>query len=141
MQGLWGRWFSGHRREGDAMPHCILEYSANVPDRPDVARVLADVHGALMATGLFTLADIKSRAVRHEQFLIGDGDPARVFVTLTVQILDGRSDAVKAQISEAALEVLARHFPESLARRTCSLTVQVCDIHRASYRRRLSSAD
>jgi 5-carboxymethyl-2-hydroxymuconate isomerase len=122
------------------MPHCTLEYSANVPDRPDVVRVLADVHAALMATGLFTLADIKSRGVRHEHFLIGDGDPARVFVTLTVEILGGRSDEVKAQISEAALAVLARHYPESLAQRICSLTVQVCDIHRASYRRRLSGA-
>ena len=122
------------------MPHCILEYSANVPDRPDLARVLSDVHAALMATGQFTLADIKSRAVRHEHFLIGDGDPARVFVTLTVQILGGRSDEVKEQISEAVLTALARHFPESLAARTCSLTVQVCDIHRASYRRRLSGA-
>jgi 5-carboxymethyl-2-hydroxymuconate isomerase len=120
------------------MPHCILEYSANVPDRPDLARVLADVHAALTATGEFTLADIKSRAVRHEQFLIGDGDPARVFVTLTMQILGGRSDEVKARISEAALAVLTRHYPESLTTRTCSLTVQVCDIHRASYRRRLS---
>lgn len=122
------------------MPHCILEYSANVPDRPDIDRLLSDVHGALMATGQFTLADIKSRAVRYEQFLIGEGDPARVFVTLTVQILDGRSDEVKAQISEAALDVLARHYPLSLAQRICSLTVQVCDIHRASYRRRLSGA-
>jgi 5-carboxymethyl-2-hydroxymuconate isomerase len=122
------------------MPHCILEYSANVPDRPDLGRVLADVHAALTATGEFTLADIKSRAVRHEQFLIGDGDPARVFVTLTVQILGGRSDEVKARISDGLLAVLARHYPESLAGRTCSLTVQVCDIHRASYRRRLSGA-
>jgi|WetSurMetagenome_2_1015567.scaffolds.fasta_scaffold71527_4 5-carboxymethyl-2-hydroxymuconate isomerase len=122
------------------MPHCILEYSANVPDPPDPGRVLADVHAALMATGRFTLADIKSRAVRHDQFLIGDGDPARVFVTLTVQILGGRSDEAKAQISEALIEVLARHYPASLAGRICSLTVQVCDIHRASYRRRLSGA-
>ncbi len=120
------------------MPHCILEYSANVPDRPDITRLLSEVHGELVATGLFTLADIKSRAVAHEQFLIGDGDPARAFVTLTIQILDGRGDEVKARISEAAMEVLKRFFPESLAGRICSLTVQVCDIHRASYRRHLS---
>jgi 5-carboxymethyl-2-hydroxymuconate isomerase len=120
------------------MPHCILEYSANVPDRPDLGRVLGDLHAALMATGEFTLADIKSRAVRHEQFLIGDGDPARVFVALTVQILSGRSDEAKARISEALLDVLARHYPASLAERRSSLTVQVSDIHRASYRRRLS---
>ncbi len=120
------------------MPHCILEYSANVVEQPDMTRLLMDIHGALMATGLFTLADIKSRAIRHEQYLIGDGDPARAFVTLNVQILEGRSDEVKAQISEAALEVLKRAFPESLQQRKCSLTVQVSEIHRPSYRRHLS---
>jgi 5-carboxymethyl-2-hydroxymuconate isomerase len=128
---------AGAREEDLAMPHCTLEYSANVPDRPDARRLLAEVHEALMSTGLFTLADIKSRAVRQEQFVIGDGDAARVFATLTIEILEGRSDEVKAEISEAALAVLARHFPASLAERTCSLTVQVRDIHRASYRRRL----
>jgi 5-carboxymethyl-2-hydroxymuconate isomerase len=122
------------------MPHCTLEYSANVPDRPDVRRLLLEVHEALTATGLFTLADIKSRAVRHETFVIGDGDETRVFATLTIEILDGRSDEVKAAISAAALEVLARHFPASLAERACSLTVQVRDIHRASYRRRIGEA-
>lgn len=120
------------------MPHCILEYSANVIDRPDTGRLLAEIHVALMATGLFVLEDIKSRVVRHEQYLVGNGDPARAFVTLNVQILGGRSDEVKAQISEAALEALKRAFPESLRRLQCSLTVQISDIHRSSYRRQLS---
>jgi 5-carboxymethyl-2-hydroxymuconate isomerase len=118
------------------VPHCILEYSANVPDRPDVRRLLAEVNAALAATGLFTLADIKSRAVRHEEFVVGDGDESRVFATLAIEILDGRGDDVKAKISEAALAVLERHFPRSLAERVCSLTVQVRDLHRTSYRRR-----
>ncbi|PKN30109.1 MAG: 5-carboxymethyl-2-hydroxymuconate isomerase [Deltaproteobacteria bacterium HGW-Deltaproteobacteria-21] len=117
------------------MPHCILEYSANVVDRPDVTRLLKEIHDALMATGLFTLTDIKSRVLRHEQYFIGDGDPDRAFVTLNVQILQGRSDEVKAQISEPALQVLKRAFPETLRQRKCSLTVQVSEIHRPSYRR------
>ncbi len=120
------------------MPHCILEYSANVADRPDVTYLLMEIHDALVATGLFTLADIKSRAVRHEQYVIGDGDPERAFVTLNIQILEGRSDEVKAQISEAALEVLKRAFPETLRQRKCSLTVQISEIHRPSYRRHLN---
>ena len=120
------------------MPHCILEYSANIVDRPDMARLFNDIHDALMATGVFTLADIKSRAIRHEEYFIGDGDPERAFVTLNVQILVGRSDDVKALITEAATEVLKRAFPESLRQLKCSLTAQVSEIHRGSYRRYLS---
>jgi len=31
-------------REEDPTPHCILEYSANVVDRPDAARLLKEIH-------------------------------------------------------------------------------------------------
>jgi 5-carboxymethyl-2-hydroxymuconate isomerase len=121
------------------MPHCILEYSANIVDQPDMDRLFIDIHDTLMATGVFNLDDIKSRAIRHEEYFLGDGDPERAFVTLNVQILSGRSDDVKAQITEAAIEVLKRSFPESLRQRKCSLTVQVSEIHRESYRRYLSA--
>ncbi len=121
------------------MPHCILEYSANVADRPNFDRLLGDLHEALMSTGQFSLADIRSRVIRHEHFRVGDGDPQRAFVALTVEILDGRGEEAKARVSEATHAVLMRHFPASLAQRTCAVTVQVRDIHRASYRRQTSN--
>lgn len=121
------------------MPHCVVEYSSNVPDEPDWRRVMADVHAALMSSGEFDLADIKSRVVRHDAFLIGDGADGRTFVTLTVQMMSGRDDDTKARIAEAALGVLERAFPRALAETRASLTVQITDIHRASYRRRASA--
>lgn len=120
------------------MPHCILEASDNLLDEPDWAGLLRDINGVLVATGLFAEADIKSRAVQHGLFVIGDGAEDRAFVTLNVQILGGRADEVKAQLSEALLPVLARAFPQTFARMKCSLTVQITDIHRPSYRRQIS---
>ncbi len=120
------------------MPHCLLEASANLPDQPDWVEVLGSVNQALVATGLFVEADIKSRLLRHDTFVVGDGDPQRAFVTLNVQILGGRIDEVKAQLTESLLPVLARHFPLAFAERIFSLTVQITDIHRPSYRRQLS---
>lgn len=120
------------------MPHCLLEASDNLLDQPDWRGVLGQVNRTLAATGLFVEADIKSRLVRHDTFVVGDGDPRRAFVTLNVQILGGRTDDVKAQLTEALLPVLAGHFPRSFAEQTFSLTVQITDIHRPSYRRQLS---
>jgi 5-carboxymethyl-2-hydroxymuconate isomerase len=121
------------------VPHCILEASDNLLDQPDWPALLRSINGALAATGLFKEADIKSRLVRHSVFAIGDGAGDQAFATLTVQILDGRPDAVKAQLSEALLPLLAAALPRTLARMRCSLTVQIADIHRASYRRQMSS--
>ena len=121
------------------MPHCILEYSANAVDEPDWRETLAALHRVLVATGLFVLDDIKSRVVRQGDFLVGDGRSARAFVALEIQILSGRSDEVKGEICDAALQVLLRAFPQTVASPTTSFTVQISEIHRPSYRREIRS--
>ena len=117
------------------MPHLVLEYSANVPDEPDLRRVLLDLHEALLSSALFERKDIKSRAVRHEVFAVADGAEDRAFVALSIAILDGRSDEVKAALSEAALDVLARAFPKLVAGGRGAISVEIRDLLRASYRR------
>ena len=120
------------------MPHCILEASDNLLDAPDWGALLAALHGALVATGLFQEADLKSRVILHRAFRVADGAPDRAFATLDVQILEGRDDAAKARISEALMAVLARAFPRTSAAMRLNLTVQVSELHRASYRRQTS---
>jgi 5-carboxymethyl-2-hydroxymuconate isomerase len=117
------------------MPHLVLEYSANVPDRPDPKRVLLDLHDALVASALFEKKDLKSRAVKHDVFTVADGAQDRAFVALSIAILDGRSDDVKAALSEAALDVLVRAFPKLVAGGRGAISVEIRDLHRASYRR------
>jgi 5-carboxymethyl-2-hydroxymuconate isomerase len=117
------------------MPHLVLEYSANVPDQPDFRHVLLDLHDALVASALFERKDIKSRAVRHDVFAVADGAEDRAFVALSIAILDGRPDEVKAALSEAALDVLVRAFPELVAGGRGAISVEIRDLHRASYRR------
>jgi len=117
------------------MPHLVLEYSANVPDAPDFGRVLLDLHDALIASALFERKDIKSRAVRHDVFAVADGAEDRAFVALSIAILEGRSDDVKAALSEGALEVLQRAFPKLVAGGRGAISVEIRDLHRESYRR------
>ena len=117
------------------MPHLVLEYSANVPDQPDFRRVLLDLHDALVASSLFERKDIKSRAVKHDTYAVADGAGDRAFVAVSIAILDGRSDEVKAVLSEAALDVLVRAFPRLAEGGRGAISVEVRDLHRASYRR------
>lgn len=117
------------------MPHCIFEYSSNIIDEPDWTRVMLDIHDVLMATGMFKLPDIKSRVIRHDHYVIGDNKDQQAFVTLNIQIRSGRTDEVKASISEAALKALVPLFPRTLAERKLSITVQISELHHHSYRR------
>ena len=121
------------------MPHVVLEYSANVLDEPDLPRLLCEIHAALAATGLFQLSDFKGRAVRHESFAVAEGAPDRAFVALDVQVLEGRDDEAKSLVSGICLGLLKGAYPQTSARRRLSLSVQVSDLHRASYRRETSA--
>jgi 5-carboxymethyl-2-hydroxymuconate isomerase len=120
------------------VPHCIFEYSANVADNPDWPQIMCKVHDRLISSGQFLAGDIKSRVIRHDNCLIGNGEVNQSFVTLNLQILDGRSDEIKRELSGLALEILVAAFPKSLAEQKCSITVQISEIHHASYQRRVS---
>jgi 5-carboxymethyl-2-hydroxymuconate isomerase len=96
------------------------------------------VHEKLISTGQFVASDIKSRVIRYEDYVIGNGEENQSFVTLNLQILEGRSDEFKRELPQMALEILVAAFPISLAEQRCSITVQVNEIHRASYQRRVS---
>jgi 5-carboxymethyl-2-hydroxymuconate isomerase len=118
------------------MPHVVLEYSDNLLDRPDLGRLLLEIHEALLATGAFARDDIKSRAIRHDTYAVADGAAGRGFVAVEVRILEGRSDEVKAAAADGVLAALERAFPESLARQPVGFSVEIRDMDRASYRRR-----
>ena len=117
------------------MPHIVLEYSDNVPDKIDFPSLFSSIHNELAATGLFSINDIKSRVIKHSSYYIGDSNPAQGFVTVTLAILSGRDDIIKKQLSDTILEILKSYFPESLSLLKFSITVQIKDIHRNSYGR------
>lgn len=120
------------------MPHCIFEYSANIADDPSWPQIILKVHEKLISTGLFVAEDIKSRVLRHENFVIGTGEQNQSFITLNIQMLDGRSDDTKCELARMASEILIEAFPKSLAGQKCSITVQISEIHRVSYQRHVS---
>ena len=115
------------------MPHLVLEYSANVPDTPDLHRLLRALHEALAAAGPFDLANVKSRVVRHDVFRVADGSPARAFVHLTASVLAGREPALLRRTGEDLLAALRQGFPRAAASGTCDLTVEVREMPPALY--------
>jgi 5-carboxymethyl-2-hydroxymuconate isomerase len=123
------------------MPHLTLEYSANVPDRPDLPALLGRLHEAIQPFGPFNLADCKSRAYRAESFRVGAGGPDHAFVHLTIAVLDKRDEALRARVGEAALEVLAAAYPRALSELVCDVTVEVRGIRTPNYFKRASGAD
>jgi 5-carboxymethyl-2-hydroxymuconate isomerase len=116
------------------MPHLVIDYTCNLPAVPDFARLFAELHDALSATGEVEESHLKSRAVALQDFWIGDGsDPAAVFVHIKLHLLTGRSAAVKQRLVMAMRPIVAAHFAQSLAMRNCQLCIEIIDIDRETY--------
>jgi 5-carboxymethyl-2-hydroxymuconate isomerase len=115
------------------MPHLVLEYSANVPDEPDMGVLLARLHEAVRASGPFDLTRIKSRVVRHEVFRAADGAPDRAFVHLTVSVLAGHDAEALHVTAEALLAALHDAFPRARAERRCDITLEIREMRRDLY--------
>ena len=112
------------------MPHCVIEYSEDVADQVDINDLIAATHDGTMDSELFLEYDIKTRACPYQYHRTGQTRDS--FVHVTVHLLDGRSDEKKSMLSEKVLRRIEAILPGVV-----SVGVEICDIHRHSYRKRV----
>jgi 5-carboxymethyl-2-hydroxymuconate isomerase len=109
-----------------------MEYTANLP-KFDEGVVLLRLNNTLVASGQFAAeSDIKSRAVKIENFLVGTLFEKRGFVHVKLALLSGRSPEVKKQLAEKLLEVIQEvgDWPTDVSVQLC---VEILDIDRGPY--------
>jgi len=84
------------------VPHLTLEYTDNLAF--EVQPLLARLHDELVATGAVNLKGIKSRAIRHTEYRIADGDPAYAFVHVNLLIREGRPLEIQQDAARRVME-------------------------------------
>lgn len=105
------------------MPHLTLEYTDNLDF--DVQPLLARLHEEVVATGAINLKGIKSRAVRHTQYRIADGDPDYAFVHIGLLIREGRSIEIQKEATRRVMAVLKDVFGHRFENGHLSLSVDL----------------
>jgi 5-carboxymethyl-2-hydroxymuconate isomerase len=105
------------------MPHLTLEYSDNI--EVDVQPLLARLHEEVVATGAINLKGIKSRAIKHTQYRVADGDPDYAFVHVGLLIREGRPLEVQKEATQRVMKVLKETFGHLFEKRKLSLTVDL----------------
>ena len=105
------------------MPHLTLEYTDNLSF--DVQSVLARLHAELAATGAVNLKGIKSRAIRHSEYRIADGDPAYAFVHVNLLIREGRPVQVQQDAAQRVMAALQETFGARFETGYLSLSVDI----------------
>ncbi|WP_114361409.1 5-carboxymethyl-2-hydroxymuconate Delta-isomerase [Ciceribacter lividus] len=87
------------------MPHLTLEYTKNLANF-DAFRALRDLNEALAATNVFAELNIKSRAIRLDDFAVGTMPRGRAFVHVKLVISAGRTAETKRALSDSIVEIL-----------------------------------
>jgi len=105
------------------MPHLTLEYTDNI--NFEVQPLLARLHSELVATGAINLKGIKSRAVRHSQYRIADGDPNYAFVHVSLLIREGRPLEIQKDAAQRVMAVLKETFGYRFTDSYLSLSVDI----------------
>ncbi len=111
------------------MPHCTLEYSANIGSF-DTKSYFEGLHRVLKLFPELPFLKIKSRALCHDIFYIGDGSADNAFIYLHLAILSGREGALKARIGESLLDYTRGFFLALLDNQRVSFNVELREIPR-----------
>jgi 5-carboxymethyl-2-hydroxymuconate isomerase len=105
------------------MPHLSLEYTGNLAF--ETQPLLARLHSEVVATGAVNLKGLKSRALRHDDYRIADGNPDYAFVHVNLLIREGRPLAVQKDLAQRVMAVLKETFGDRFRDGHLSLSVDV----------------
>ena len=105
------------------MPHLTLEYTANI--EVDVQPLLARLHEEVVATGAINMKGLKSRAIKHTQYRIADGDPNYAFVHVGLLIREGRPIEIQKEATRRVMAVLKDTFGHRFEKGHLSLSVDL----------------
>lgn len=105
------------------MPHLTLEYTDNLEF--EIQPLLARLHAELAATGAINLKGLKSRAVRHSDYRIADGNPEYAFVHVGLLIREGRPVDVQKDAAQRMMNILKETFGHRYEHGYLSLSVDI----------------
>lgn len=133
--------FAGHQPEllqdlcqDAAMPHLVIELTENTRLNCSPDELLDEANAALLASGQFQEADIKSRCVTLSTYRQGVDAVERAFVHARLSILDGRDTAVRQALAQAVCDVIAEAVRTGAdGGPNVQVSVEVCEMARATY--------
>lgn len=110
------------------MPHLIVEYSTNLEKRISIRDLLKRVHEAALASGVFKIGGIRTRAAPRDLYVVADGDPDNAFIHIEGRIGKGRDAETRKRLAETLLAVLRDQTTNVFETTGLGLTVEIREI-------------
>lgn len=110
------------------MAHILIEYSANLRERIDFPRFLEAVHASALATGIFPIGGVRTRAYAAEHYRIADGHPDNAFVHTMLRVGHGRDVETRKRACEAIFATICDQLAELFERVPLGLSLEMQEI-------------
>ena len=115
------------------MPQLVLEYSSNVRQEIDGRILLGEISSIVSAAGDIPIEHFKSRLVRRDAYVVGEGGGKDAFVHLEVGVFSGKPADVKRRIGEDCVEYLEEYFSPSADELSLQITVEIREMDKEGY--------
>ena len=110
------------------MPHIVVDYSANMEERVDMAAFCDVLRRAAIETGVLPLAGVRVRAFRADHFSIADGDPAHGYIDISLRLRGGRDLATRKAATAHVFAAAEAFLAPAMARHSIALSFEMRDI-------------
>jgi len=110
------------------MPHAWVEYSNNIGAEPELRDIGKAVYDAMLETGIFPIAGIRVRVNRVDEYLVGDLQPDRSFVHLSIRIGEGRDMATKKAAADHIFARFSSHLKPLADRQPLAFAFEMQEI-------------
>lgn len=116
------------KQNAHLMPHLIVDYSANMEDRTDMAGLCNALRVAAIETGILPIPGVRVRAFRADHVSIADGASHHGYVDISVRLRAGRSDADKTAATAHIFAAAEAWLAPALAEHSIALSLEMRDI-------------
>ena len=110
------------------MPHIVVDYSANMEERVDMAAFCDVLRRAAIETGVLPLAGVRVRAFRADHFSIADGDPAHGYIDISLRLRGGRDLATRKAATAHVFAAAETFLAPAMASHSIALSFEMRDI-------------
>ena len=111
-----------------AMPHQVIEYSANLESSLRLAELIELLHDTAASLEAFPLAGLRTRAVRRDHYRIADNHPDNAYVHVVLRFARGRPLEVQQDAGKRIFEALCRHLEPIYAQSPLAISFEMQEI-------------
>ena len=110
------------------MAHIVVEYSANLGSQFDLDGFLRAIHAAALATGVFPIGGIRTRAYAAEHYVIADAHPDNAFVHISLRVGHGRDVETRKRACEAIFAAACQELSTVFERLPLGIALEMQEI-------------